>query len=64
MPEKWSSASVYFHIRTVRSRPADATRDADKNLADLAVALWPPKLPEGDVAITFPELFHILNRPS
>ncbi|KUI60796.1 hypothetical protein VP1G_11201 [Cytospora mali] len=63
-PEEWSSPSVYFHTRTVRSSPAEATCVEERNLAALMLELCPPWLPATDVAMTSPEPFHILRRPS
>lgn len=62
--EKWSSASLYFQIRIVRSSPADAIFVGEMNLADLIPAVCPPALAEGEVAIAWPDLFHTLNNPS
>jgi hypothetical protein len=63
-PENWSSLSVYFQMRIVRSKPAEAIWVFDKNFAALMLELCPPRLLAGEVAITWPELFHILSSPS
>lgn len=49
--EKWSSASVYFQTRIVRSIPAEAIWVGEINFAALMLAVCPPALAEGEVAI-------------
>lgn len=55
---------MYFHIRTVRSRPEEAIDVGDRNLTALMDDVWPPFAAEGDVANVSDDMFHTRSSPS
>ena len=62
--EKWSGASLYFHMRTVRSSPEETTCDGEMNFAALIEEVCPPSPAGGEVARICEDIFQTRNRPS
>ena len=57
-------SSKYFHIRIVRSRPAEAMWEGDIHFAALMEEVCPPLPADEDVASTSDDILHTLKRLS
>ena len=57
-------SSAYFHMRIVRSRPAEAMCERDIHFATLIEDVCPPLPADADVTSTSEDILHTLKRPS
>jgi len=55
---------VYFHTRTVRSRPEETIEFGESIFAALMDDVWPPFAAEGDVANVSDDMFQTRSSPS